>query len=100
MLSRSLHRAGSATCRGLAVLVLLVTVGGGEARADAKVNWSEYIEPAGSRPLTRTTGPERPAKSTATAKTRPSRVSKQQRAKQSRAHKRANKRSVRNRRRR
>ncbi len=104
MLSRSLRRAGSAGSFGLAVIVLLVTAGlGGEAQAQAKVNWSEYIEPAGgSRPLTRTT-PNRPTKS-ATAKAKPSRATKQQRAKQSRtdkrANKRANKRSVRNGRRR
>ena len=34
----------------LPMLVVLALGGGGEARADMKVDWSEYIEPAGSKP--------------------------------------------------
>lgn len=45
----------------LAALLLVVGLGN-EARADQKVDWSEYVEPAGSRP---------PARSAAAAKANP-----------------------------
>ena len=47
----------------LPVLVLFVGLGiGREASAGAKMDWSEYLEPAGSRPPTRATPTQRPAK--------------------------------------
>ena len=38
--------------RWLAVLVVFVGVGiAGDARAERKVDWSEYLEPPGARPM-------------------------------------------------
>lgn len=47
----------------LPVLVLFVGLGiGREANAGAKLDWSEYLEPAGSRAPARATPTPRPAK--------------------------------------
>lgn len=50
-------------------LVLLVGLGiGREAQAGATMDWSEYLEPAGSRPPARATPTQRPAKATTAPK--------------------------------
>jgi hypothetical protein len=47
----------------LPVLVLFVGLGiGRDASAGAKMDWSEYLEPAGSRAPVRATPTQRPAK--------------------------------------
>ena len=79
----------------LPVLVLLVGLGiGRDASAGAKMDWSEYLEPAGSRPPAKVaTATQRPAKASASQRKASRTVAKKQSAKKA-------KRSVRSKRRR
>jgi hypothetical protein len=59
-----------AACSLLTALVLLVGLGAGhEARANEKVDWSEYLEPPGTQhPVKVTTASQPPVKSATKAK--------------------------------
>ena len=82
----------------LAVLVLLVGLGiGRDAGAGGKMDWSEYLEPAGSRPPAKAAPVQRPEKAAATQRTASRSVAKKKSA-ESRSKK--AKRSVRTKRRR
>jgi hypothetical protein len=79
----------------LVVLALIVGLGGGrEARAGGKVDWSDYLEPPG----TRSSVTQRPAKATATPKASRAEAKKQTSRSKTKAKK--TKRSARNPRRR
>jgi hypothetical protein len=64
MLFSTLRRASSACW--LPLLALLVGLGiTRDAEAGAKMDWSDYLEPAGSRPAAKAAPAQRPAKAAA-----------------------------------